>query len=138
MWNCSVHRMIQMTHPLPMTPPLMTPPPTNQSHNDEYKTKYNSTENSCYLGLFMSCKSLIKAPDLVASSLSKSCYMSMFHGCTNLKYIKCLATDISASNCTFEWVWGVASKGNFYTPASTNWTTDISGIPQGWTRHDIT
>ena len=110
----------------------------NYALYDEYKTKYNSTENSCYLGLFMSCKSLIKAPDLVASSLSKSCYMSMFHGCTNLKYIKCLATDISASNCTFEWVWGVASKGNFYTPASTNWTTDISGIPQGWTRHDIT
>ena len=110
----------------------------NYALYDEYKTKYNSTENSCYLGLFMSCKSLIKAPDLVASSLSKSCYMSMFHGCTNLKYIKCLATDISASNCTFEWVRGVASKGNFYTPASTNWTTGIDGIPSGWTRHDIT
>ena len=110
----------------------------NYALYDEYKTKYNSTENSCYLGLFMSCKSLIKAPDLVAASLSKSCYMDMFKGCTNLKYIKCNATDISASNCTFEWVRGVASKGNFYTPASTNWTSGISGIPQGWTRHDIT
>ena len=110
----------------------------NYALYDEYKTKYNSTENSCYLNLFMSCKSLIKAPDLVATSLSKSCYLSMFKGCTNLKYIKCLATDISASNCTLEWVWNVASKGDFYTPASTNWTSGISGIPKGWTRHDIT
>ena len=110
----------------------------NYALYDEYKTKYNSTENSCYLGLFMSCKSLIKAPDLVATTLSKSCYMDMFKGCTNLKYIKCLATDISASNCTFEWVWGVASKGNFYTPTSTNWTTGRDGIPTGWTRHDVT
>ena len=110
----------------------------NYALYDEYKTKYNSTENSCYLNLFMSCKSLIKAPDLVATSLSKSCYLSMFKGCTNLKYIKCLATDISASNCTLQWVWNVASKGDFYTPASTNWTSGISGIPKGWTRHDIT
>ena len=110
----------------------------NYALYDEYKTKYNSTKDSCYLGLFTSCKSLVKAPDLVATSLSKSCYMTMFKGCTNLKYIKCDATDISASNCTFEWVWGVASKGDFYTPASTNWTSGISGIPSGWTRHDIT
>ena len=110
----------------------------NYARNDEYKTKYNSTENSCYSGLFMSCKSLIKAPDLVATSLSKSCYMFMFSGCTNLKYIKCDATDISASNCTFEWVRGVASTGDFYTPASTAWSSGISGIPAGWTRHEIT
>ena len=110
----------------------------NYARNDEYKTKYNSTENSCYSGLFMSCKSLIKAPDLVATSLSKSCYMSMFSGCTNLKYIKCSATNISASNCTFEWVRGVSSTGDFYTPASTTWSSGISGIPAGWTRHDIT
>ena len=110
----------------------------NYARNDEYKTKYNTTENSCYIGLFMSCKSLIKAPDLVATSLSKSCYMSMFSGCANLKYIKCDATDISASNSTFEWVRGVSSTGDFYTPASTSWSSGISGIPSGWTRHDIT
>ena len=110
----------------------------NYALYDEYKTKYNSTKNSCYLGLFMSCKSLIKAPDLVATTLSKSCYMDMFSGCKNLKYIKCLATDISASNCTIGWVRGVATTGDFYAPASTNWTKDINGIPSGWTRHDIT
>ena len=109
----------------------------NYARNDEYKTKYNSTENSCYSGLFMSCKSLVKAPDLVATLLSKSCYMFMFSGCTNLKYIKCLATNISASNCTNEWVRGVSSTGDFYTPASTTWSSGISGIPSGWTRHDI-
>ena len=92
----------------------------------------------CYRDMFYNCKSLTKAPELPATTLASNCYYSMFSGCTNLKYIKCLATDISAANCTKNWLSGVASTGNFYTPASTNWTTGESGIPSGWTRHDIT
>ena len=61
----------------------------------------------------------------------------MFNGCNKLNYVKCLATDISAANCTASWLEGVATTGDFYTPAATNWTTDESGIPTGWTRHDI-
>jgi len=57
----------------------------------------------------------------------------MFYGCTNLNYIKCLATDISASSCTYNLVNGVSSTGIFITsnnpPA---WTTGTSGIPSGW------
>ena len=93
---------------------------------------------SCYIMMFYGCKSLTHAPELPATTLVDGCYYSMFSGCTKLNYVKCLATDISAANCTFEWVRGVSSTGNFYTPASTNWTSGISGIPQGWTRHDIT
>ena len=62
----------------------------------------------------------------------------MFYGCAKLNYVKCLATDVSAYDCTYRWLYGAAPTGNFYTPASTNWTSDISGIPTGWTRHDIT
>ena len=61
----------------------------------------------------------------------------MFYGCTNLKYIKCLATDTSASNCTNGWIIGISSTGDFYTPAATIWTSGINGIPTGWTRHDV-
>ena len=58
----------------------------------------------------------------------------MFYGCTKLKYIKCLATDISATNCTYNWVNGVASTGTFVKAAVIeSWTTGDSGIPTGWT-----
>lgn len=108
--------------------------------DDVYKTNYyNTLPDACYVGLFMGCKSLVKAPDLPAGNLSKLCYRSMFSGCTNLKYIYSAATNISASNCTLEWVKGVASTGDFYaqSPAIVNWTTGDNGIPAGWTRHQI-
>ena len=58
----------------------------------------------------------------------------MFQGCTSLNYIKCLATDISATNCTSYWVEGVASSGTFVeNNAMNDWTTGINGIPTGWT-----
>lgn len=63
----------------------------------------------------------------------------MFKGCSGLNYIKCLATNISASNCTNNWVDSVASSGTFVKNASmTSWTTGASGIPTGWTVQDAT
>ena len=54
--------------------------------------------------------------------------------CESLNYIKCLATDISATNCTNGWVSGVAATGTFVKASSmTSWTTGTSGIPTGWT-----
>ena len=58
--------------------------------------------------------------------------MGMFKNCT------CLATDISATDCTFDWLDGVAASGTFTKAASmTGWETndeDINyGIPIGWT-----
>ena len=59
----------------------------------------------------------------------------MFKDCTNLNYIKCLATDISATGCTTDWVSGVAATGTFVKdPSMSSWTVDsVSGIPTGWT-----
>ena len=94
--------------------------------------------NYCYSNMFQDCTSLTHAPELPATTLSIVCYQQMFKGCTKLNYVKCLATDISATNCTVSWLKGVATTGDFYAPASTRWTTGESGIPQGWTRHDIT
>ena len=88
----------------------------------------------CYNSMFSNCTSLTTAPELPAEILDSGCYSYMFYGCTKLKYIKCLATDISATNCTYNWVNGVASTGTFVKAAVIeSWTTGDSGIPTGWT-----
>ena len=71
---------------------------------------------------------------LPAKILTNQCYYAMFSRCSNLKYIKCLATDISASECTAGWVYNVASSGTFVKHVDTNWsTTGTAGIPSEWT-----
>ena len=63
----------------------------------------------------------------------------MFQGCTSLNYIKCLATNISASNCTTDWVNGVANSGTFVkNPSMSSWRTGNNGIPTNWTVEDAT
>ena len=58
----------------------------------------------------------------------------MFYGCTNLNHIECLAADISAYDCTYNWVTGVSSTGMFIKQRDMNdWTTGASSIPEGWT-----
>ena len=93
--------------------------------------------NSCYHSMFWNCTNLTTAPELPATTLANACYFGMFYGCRSLNYIKCLATDISAVNCTAFWVEGVASTGTFVKASSmTDWTTGNSGIPTNWTRVD--
>ena len=90
--------------------------------------------NSCYYGMFANCSSLTTAPALPATTLVQNCYREMFRGCTSLNYIKCLAIDISATDCTKYWVYGVASTGTFVkNPKMISWGTGDSGIPTGWT-----
>ena len=91
----------------------------------------------CYRRMFAFCQSLTSAPELPATTLANSCYKEMFRGCTSLNYIKCLATDISASGCVYIWVRDVPSGGTFVKNASmSSWTTGDSGIPTGWTVQD--
>ena len=93
--------------------------------------------NFCYYDMFYGCTSLTTAPELPATTLATQCYKYMFYRCTNLNYIKCLATDISASYCTYNWVSGVASTGTFVKAAGmTSWETGTKGIPTGWTVQD--
>lgn len=87
----------------------------------------------CYSDMFHGCTSLVNAPVLPAPTLTQRCYMQMFYGCSSLRYIKCLATDISASVPTTYWVSGVASTGTFVMPSFVPWTRGTSGIPTGWT-----
>ena len=57
----------------------------------------------------------------------------MFSDCTKLNNIKCLATDISASYCTMNWLKDVPSSGTFTKASSmTSWPSGANGIPSGW------
>ena len=88
----------------------------------------------CYSKMFSECSSLTVAPELLATELTTYCYNSMFLGCTKLNYIKCLATNVSASYCTYNWVDHVPSTGTFIKhPDMDSWPTGTSGIPSGWT-----
>ena len=90
--------------------------------------------NNCYSSMFARCSKLTTAPELPATKLTTSCYSNMFQDCTKLNYIKCLATNISASRCTSGWVSGVAGTGKFVKAASmTKWTRGVNGIPSNWT-----
>lgn len=92
----------------------------------------------CYLGMFYGCTSLTTAPELPVAVLVDYCYDRMFYGCRNLNYIKCLATDKSATNCLYYWVYKVAASGNFVKTSGYSWPTaeannKYAGIPSGWT-----
>ena len=85
------------------------------------------------LQMFYNCERLEKAPVLNIATLSNGCYKNMFKGCSKLNEISCFATDISATDCTYDWVSGVSRRGTFYKSANmSDWTTGDNGIPEGW------
>ena len=93
----------------------------------------------CYYGMFGDCTALTTAPELPATTLVYQCYYGMFYGCTRLNYIKCLATDKSASYCTDNWVNTVAATGTFVKDpnmSTSTWGTGVNGIPTNWTVQD--
>ena len=87
----------------------------------------------CYYQMFYNCPSLVSAPELPATTLKANCYGAMFSGCTSLNYIKCLATNLSASGSLTNWVLNVSTTGTFVKDSSTTWVTGVDGIPEGWT-----
>ena len=89
-----------------------------------------------YNAMFSGCTSLTTAPELPATQLKDMCYENMFNGCTSLNYVKCLATNITASDCTNGWLADVSPSGTFVKDASMSWPSGDSGIPNGWTVED--
>ena len=90
--------------------------------------------NGCYYEMFRACTSLTSTPELPAKTLVYRCYRVMFYGCTNLVNIRCLATNISATECTVNWTKGVSELGTFTKdPLMSEWTTGFDGIPENWT-----
>ena len=100
--------------------------------------KATTLADYCYNWMFEGCINLKRAPELKATTLAQGCYFWMFHNCTSLEAVTCLATDISAFECIYGWLEGVADEGTFTKAAGmTGWTTNSeSGIPSGWTVED--
>lgn len=92
----------------------------------------STSSSGRYSSMFEGCTSLTKAPVLPAKTLQSMSYKGMFSGCTSLEYIKCLATNISATYCLYKWVAGVPSGGTFVKKEGVTWPTGGSGIPSGW------
>ena len=87
----------------------------------------------CYINMFTNCTSLTSAPTLPATTLPIYCYGAMFQGCSSLNSITVYAKDISASDCTKDWLSGVASSGTFNNMGFASFKNGASGIPNGWT-----
>ena len=88
---------------------------------------------SCYQNAFLDCINLVNPPELPAKVLVEGCYRSTFQGCSKLNHLTVYANDISATNCTFRWLYNVASKGTFNNHGSATYTANSpSGIPTGW------
>lgn len=99
----------------------------------------NTLADFCYNNMFNGCTGLTIAPALPATALVDYCYWAMFRGCTSLSSVVCLATDISATDCTVDWLDGVAAEGIFTAADKTvAWKADnTEGIPSGWTRENV-
>ena len=63
----------------------------------------------CYSFMFSGCSKLTAAPVLTAKTLVEGCYNQMFYNCAKLGSVTCLATDIAATNCLFQWLMGAGT-----------------------------
>ena len=92
---------------------------------------------SCYNRMFAHCTNLERAPHLPATQLIGACYYMMFRECEKINSITCLATNFEG-DCTYFWLYGVASDGTFTKKSSATWTSGYSGIPDGWSVEETT
>ena len=88
----------------------------------------------CCRELFRQCGNLTSAPILRATTLEARCYQQMFSDCTKLPSITCLATNISATNCTYSWLSGLPNNNTrtFYRASDITWPRNANGIPSNW------
>ena len=90
-------------------------------------------EEECYRAMFRNCTSLVTGPFIYAKYYAVRSCMDMFRGCTSLNTLRVQAMNISATDCTSEWLNNVAQSGTFYSDGSAVFTyPSTSGIPQGW------
>lgn len=92
---------------------------------------------SCYRNTFYACKDLEIGPYLPSENSVESCYRAMFYQAVKIREIKINLAEVSSSNCILSWLYSVSASGDFYCPAELTIPTGPSGIPSGWTRHDI-
>lgn len=92
-----------------------------------------TVDDYCCHDMFNGCTNLVKAPELLATTLTQYCYNGMFKGCSKLNYLKCLATDVSASECLGGWLGEVSATGTLVVASGTTWAVAGTNYPSGWT-----
>ena len=92
-----------------------------------------TVDDYCCHDMFNGCTNLVKAPELLATTLTQYCYNGMFWGCSKLNYLKCLATDVSATECLGGWLGEVSATGTLVVASGTTWAVAGTNYPSGWT-----
>ena len=97
-------------------------------------------KEGCYQDMFNGCKGIEKAPELPAPKLEKNCYQEMFYDCAKLNHVKCLASDITASDCTKDWLGKAGTEAT--GPKVLESVVDMKagsddGVPAAWTAKRI-
>jgi len=90
----------------------------------------------CYR-MFYHCPNITKLPKLTLLQLTNYAYGNIAAGCTSLNYVYTEMIDISATGCISDWIYNVSPNGDFYCPAELTIPTGSSGVPNGWTRHNL-
>lgn len=85
--------------------------------------------------MFQNCTNLTAAPVLKAKVLGEQSYITMFYGCKKLNRVTSYAQNISATQCTANWLGSVSSTGDFYNLGGATYTRNANGIPANWTVH---
>ena len=150
--GCSALAVLPSDFVLPAGAPGNSGTPVGSLATNCYKTMFRKTglitapaldattlAESCYYGMFSGCTSLSTSTSpifLPASTLVTNCYREMFYGDSGVNAVICLATDKSASNCTTNWLNGVAEYGTFWKASGVTWGTGVSAIPTKWVPMD--
>ena len=87
--------------------------------------------------MFSGCSNLSEAPILYANKIEEESYRGIFANCASVNKIYTYMTDITVYNCIYVWLVNTSPIGDLYCPAELTIPTGVSGIPTGWTRHDI-
>lgn len=105
--------------------------------------------NYCCYRMFRGCTSLVRMTKISGTQVYSYGFREMFYGCSKLNYIWCYVSPFTtngllpeASNGTTNWVYGVASSGNFYYANnrgiySWNRLSGANTIPSGWSVHAV-
>lgn len=91
----------------------------------------DSIPNFAYESMFSGCTSLVCSSDIKATTFSGSAMHNMFNGCSSLCEITAHIQNWD-TNCTGDWVDGVASSGLLFNFGEATITTGTSGIPTNW------
>lgn len=101
--------------------------------NAPSELSFTTAATSCCYKMFQNCTALTESPIIRTTTLSANSFEDMFRSCRSLSAITCMVTTKSATNCTKNWVYGVATAGTFTKKSGVTWDRGVDGCPQNWT-----